>query len=63
MFKIKVVLLLLTESTTPLNDAYQGGTFIFYNRYGIYQTTSNIDEQITLLKNRSLLISNTCRAN
>ena len=47
----------LTESTTPLNDAYQGGTFICID-YGIYQTTANIRWANHSFEKRGLLISN-----
>ena len=45
-----------TNPTTPLNDAYHGGTSLLYGYMNYDKQPINIDEQLALLQNRGLMI-------
>lgn len=62
-FPIKKSIFVATNPTTPLNDAYHGGTSLFIK--GIWITTNkpiNVDEQVALLQNRGLVIEDIATA-
>ena len=57
-------MIILTELTTPLNNAYHGGTFLYVRNYMAHvpekiepKIATTFEEQIEILKSRNLIIS------
>ena len=62
VFPIKKRIFAATNPTTPLNDAYHGGTSLLYRYVNYDKQPINIDEQLALLQNRGLMIEDVATA-
>ena len=61
-FPIKKSIFAATNPTTPLNDAYHGGTSLFIKYMDYDKQPINVDEQVALLQNRGLVIEDIATA-